>query len=52
VSLISQYDVELLQHIEDRIGKKLEMLEGVQEDMVLKGINKWVIVCNSIGTIL
>jgi ATP-dependent RNA helicase DDX49/DBP8 len=39
VSLVTQYDVDLVQRIEDAIGKKLDEYE-TEEDAVLKGITK------------
>lgn len=39
ISFVSQYDIELLQKIEDLIGKKLTEFK-TKEDVVLKGMNK------------
>lgn len=40
LTLISQYDVELVHRIEDKMGLKMEELEGVVEDAVLARLNK------------
>ena len=36
ISLITQYDVRLIQNIEEKIGEKLEALEGINEKAVLE----------------
>ena len=39
VSLVSQYDVALIQHIEQIIGKRMELMDAVVEDDVLKRLH-------------
>ena len=46
MSIVTQFDVELLQHIEKKIEKKLSEFEGVDEENVLKLYNK---VCTKAG---
>lgn len=40
ITLISQYDVKLVQSIEEYVGKKLEELEGIDEEKVLALMRK------------
>ena len=40
VSLVSQYDVNLVQNIEKNTGKELELMADVEEEDVLKNLHK------------
>jgi len=40
LSLVSQYDIELVQNVEKHVGRKMEECKDVKEDEVLLSLNK------------
>ena len=40
MSLVSQYDIELIQNVEKHVGRKMEECKDVKEDDVLLSLNK------------